>query len=74
MVVVRSPALDDGACFRQAAEPMQVQAVLPELAVEALYERILSRLSGLDEVQPHAGSPSPEEQGLGSELRAIVEH
>ena len=74
MVVVRSPALDDGACPGQAAEPMQVQAVLPELAIEALHEGILSWLSGLDKVQSHTRSPGPEEHRLGRELRAIVQN
>lgn len=73
MVVVCSPALNRCACVGQAGEPMQIQAVLPELAIEAFQEGIPGGFSGLDKVLSHAGSPGPEEHGLGGELRAIVE-
>ena len=74
MVVVRSPAFDDGARPGQASEPMQVQAVFPELAIEAFHEGVPCRLSGLDKVQSHTGLPGPEEHGPGSEPRTIVQH
>lgn len=51
---------------------MQVQAVVPELAVEALDKGVLSRLAGLDEVKPGFGAPGPEEHCLAREFRAVV--
>lgn len=63
-VVVGSPAVDDVACLSQAGEPMQVQAVLAELAVEAFHEGVLSRFPRLNEVQSHTASPGPEEHRL----------
>lgn len=41
MVIVGSPTLDGCSCVRQAGEPMQVQAVFTELAIEAFDEGIL---------------------------------
>ena len=73
-VVVGSPALDDVACLSQAGEPMQVHAVLAELAVEAFREGILRRLSALYEAQSHTCSLSSQEHRLGGELRAIVQN
>lgn len=52
---------------------MQVQAVFLKLANGTFDEGISSGLSGLDEAQLHAGSPSPEEHRLGCQLGAIVE-
>jgi hypothetical protein len=36
-------------------KPVPVQAFVSEPADEALHERVLDRLAGLDEAQPHAG-------------------
>lgn len=48
-VVVMAPVADLFAGVPQRPEPVQVQAFIPELAVEALDEGILDRLAGLDE-------------------------
>lgn len=40
---------------------MKVQAVLPELAVEAFDEGVLGRLAGLNEVQLHVSALRPKE-------------
>lgn len=72
VLVVLSPRLDRRACVPKAGEPVQVQAVLAELAVEALDERILRRLTWLDEVQPDHSSSRPEEHRLAGQLGAVV--
>ena len=74
LVVLSPPSLQFLPGVRQIIEPVHVQAFVPKAPVERLDERIVRRLSGLDEVESHAGSPGPEEHRLGSELRAIVEH
>ena len=56
LVVMRTPALDDLACIIEAGEPVQIQAVLAELAIEAVDERILSRFARLHEVPLHLGA------------------
>ncbi len=53
-IVVVAPGLDDPSCCRQAHEPVLVEALVAEPPIEALYVRILHRLSGVDEVQVHA--------------------
>ena len=40
-VVVLTPALDQHAGFGQGSEDFLVQALVPELAVEAFYEAVL---------------------------------
>lgn len=71
LVVVLLPLLDRGSGIREAREPVEVQAVLSELAIEALHERVLRRFAGLDEVQLHAGSLRPEEHRFAGELRPL---
>ena len=44
-VVLLAPHLDDGTGFRQEAEVMLVQALVPQSAVEALDETVLDRMA-----------------------------
>lgn len=68
-----SPPLIDGRSgILEIGEPVQVEAVFSELAIEALDEGVLRRLSGLDEVQLHARLAGPEEHGLARQLGAVV--
>jgi hypothetical protein len=48
-VVVLTPGLDDPRRLGERAEPVLVQALIPEPADEALHKRVLDRLAGLDE-------------------------
>lgn len=67
-----TPGFDRGSCIRQAGEPVQVQAVVTELAVEALDKGVLGRLAGLDKMQRHPGVLGPEEHGLGPLSQTMV--
>ena len=58
-IVVGPPSRDLLACIAERAEPVRVQALIPELAIEALDEGVLDRLAGLDEAQAQAGSLRP---------------
>jgi hypothetical protein len=58
VVVVEAPALDDGVGLGQAAKHLLVQALVAQLAVEALDEAVLLRLAGGD-VVPDAGTVGP---------------
>src|SRR6056297_1412283 len=57
---------------RLSGEPVQIQAVVPELAVEAFDEGILGRFARLDQVQLDATVSRPEELRLAGELRTVV--
>lgn len=46
-----SPGVDDCSSIFDAGEPVEIEAVRAELAVEALDEGVLGRFAGLDEVQ-----------------------
>ena len=52
---------------------MQVETIFPQLAVEALDERILSRFARLDEVQFHPRMLGPEVHRLRGELGAVID-
>ena len=71
-VVMSPPFIDGGSGIVETGEPVQVEAVVPELAVEALDEGVLRRLAWLDEVQFHTRLPCPEEHGLARQLGAVV--
>ena len=51
VVVVVSPALDNGRSFSQVVEHLHVETLVAELAVEALPVRILPRTTRLDIVR-----------------------
>jgi hypothetical protein len=71
-IVVYAPALDDLARVRQAEEPVFVQALVAEAAVEALDVGILVRLARVNEVQSDALRVRPGIEGSPDELRPIV--
>ncbi len=72
VVVVGSPLFNRVAGVEPITEPMLVETLIPELAVEAFDECVLCRFARLDEVQLHAVILRPEEQCLAGELRAVV--
>jgi hypothetical protein len=58
-IVVHTPGLDDLARVSQAEEPVLVQALVAESAVDTLDIGILIRLARLDEVQPDGVGVGP---------------
>ena len=72
MVVVFPPTINDGSGVLQTGEPVQIQAVVPELAVEALDKGVLRRLTRLNEVKLHTSLPGPEKHCLACKFRAVV--
>lgn len=84
-VVVISPLADLPSGVSQKSEPMEVQALMPELAIEILHEGVLLRVLllhgntcfvcvrvGLDEPKLHAGPLGPVEHGLAGALGPVV--
>ena len=53
-------------------EPVEIRTVLAELAIDALDERVLRQLAGLDEVPLHASLLRPEEHRLAGQLGTVV--
>ena len=72
MVVVVAPVVHDAPDVGEALEPVLVQAAVPELAVEALHESVLSGLARLDEVQRRARPLAPKAHRLAGQLGAVV--
>ena len=71
-IVVHAPGLDDLARVRQAEEPVLVQALVAEPAVETLDVGMLIRLARVNEVQPNAAGVGPRIERPADELGPIV--
>jgi len=72
LVVIHPPGRNDCARFSQRPEPVLVQALVPELAVEALDIRVLRRFTSLDEPQLDASLIRPLVQCPAGKLRSLV--
>src|SRR5262245_2238950 len=72
LVVVAPPSLDDHLRLDARTKPFEAQALVAELAVEALRDAILPRLAGLDQRRTDALRDDPGQQGFGDELRSVV--
>ena len=71
-VVQGPPSFDGSPGIGKRPEPMHVQAVVSEGAVEALDEAVLHRLSGLDQVELDPSGIGPGVERSTSEFRPIV--
>ena len=67
-VVAEAPLLDGALRVAEREEPVLIQALVAQPAVERLGVGVLHRLPGLDEVQRHAAAVCPLIEGLPSEL------
>ena len=56
----------------QAGEPVLVEALVAELAVEGLDVSVLIRLAGFDEEQLDASRMSPGQHGPAAEFLAVI--
>jgi hypothetical protein len=72
LVVVLPPDGGGAPGLLQGLEPLLVEVLVPELAVEALDVAILHRPAWLDQDVPNAMRIRPAPEGAACELRAIV--
>ena len=72
LVVVLAPERDGRSGLLQRLEPLFVQALVPELAVEALDVAVLHGPSRLDQDVTDAMGLRPAHEGATGELRAVV--
>ena len=71
-VVFVFPVVDEEACFCDGMEPVLVEAIVAEGAVEAFDEGVLHGFAGLDVVEVDVIALSPEMQRFAGELGAVV--
>ena len=71
-VVVDAPSFDDVARLGERGEHMLVQALVPQLAVEALHEAVLLRLARRDVVPFDAVVLGTFEHGISGELGSVA--
>ena len=72
LVVVDAPLTDDIPGLRERLEPVLVQALVAELAVEALDVAVLHRPARFDQDVADAMLVRPSHEGPAGELRAVV--
>ena len=73
LVVVSTPSLAFSPRVVEAHEPVGVQALGSELAVERLDEGVVGRLAGPGEVERDAASDTPTDRAPADELGALVD-
>ena len=72
LVVVTTPARDLLACLGQSLEPLFVQALVTELAVEALDVGVLCRAGRVVEQVAHSAAVCPDHERSAGELRPLI--
>lgn len=72
-VVIQPPVFNLGSSIVQTDKNMFVEALIPELTVEALNIGILGRLPGLDKVQFDTVRIRPGIHSLADEFRSVVD-
>ena len=60
VVVVLSPFINNSSGFEQISEPLLIQTIVSELAIETFDKSVLCRLSRLNEMQLGFGSIAPK--------------
>jgi hypothetical protein len=71
-VVVLAPGLDHDLRLRPRPEPFEAQALVAELAIEALVDAILPGLAGIDQRRRDALIDEPFQKRPRHELGAVV--
>jgi hypothetical protein len=72
LVEMASPRLDDDLGLSPRPEPFETEALVAELAVEALRRAILPWLAGIDQCRLDTLVDDPLQQSMRDELRTIV--
>lgn len=72
LIEVASPVSDHASGMMQRLEPLLVQALVAELAVEALDVAVLHGLARSDQDVPDAMAGGPGHEGSTGELRAVI--
>ena len=73
LVVVSTPSLAFSPRLVEAEEPVGIEALGTELAVQALDESVVHRFAGPAEVERHAVHEGPQIEFLADDLGAVVE-
>jgi hypothetical protein len=73
VVVVVTPGVDRVPCVVQTGEPVEVWAVVTELAVEAFDKSVLRRFARLNEVQLHFSTLQSEEHCFASQFWTVIQ-
>ncbi len=72
-VVMTTPLIDLLAGMTDGLEPVRVQTVVAQFAVEGFHKGVLNRLARLDEPQPDAGALRPFEHGPTGAFGTVIQ-
>ena len=72
LVVVSAPSSDQDTSLLQTGKPVVIQALIPEAPIEALDERVLSRLAGLDQLELNAMLAGPLVERFAGKFWSLV--
>ena len=72
VVVIEAPVLDDSSSISEIREPVEIQAFIPKLSIEALDKTVFDRSAWPDESQLHTIRVCPLVKGFACELRSVV--
>jgi hypothetical protein len=73
LIVVSTPSLAFSSCLVEAQEPVGVQALGPEFAVQALDEGVVGRFAWPAEVERDVVHEGPQIELLADEFRSVIE-
>lgn len=73
LIIIPSPGLDLGPRVGQRQEPVRVQALVAQAAVERLHERVVGGLARPREIERGPVLIGPAVQRLRDELRAVLD-
>jgi hypothetical protein len=72
-IVILLPRLNDLACVRATEEPVPIETLVAELAVETLQLAVLRRLAGLNEVKGDVLGVRPGVEDLTGAFRPLID-
>ena len=72
LVVVTPPVLGHDLGIDPVTEPLECEALVPELAIEAFPGGVLPRLARIDIRRLDIGLAEPAQDGPGDEFRTVV--
>jgi len=72
LVVVSTPVLGQGPGAEDVCEDMSVEELVADSAIQRFNVRVLSRLSGIDEVQGYVAIRAPLKHCAAGEFRPMV--
>ncbi len=73
-IVVEPPRFDDAPGIGQTDEPVLIQTLIAQPAVETLYDGVLDRFARLNAMAPNPTLVRPLVEHLAGQFRPVIQH